>query len=118
MQWEKNGDNMKRVWLNWLERKEAIRLLPDTGSYIELRTVKNLFELLNTTDQEVILFKPKQAVIDGVNVLQYPEEALEEKLFELTDDYINILKNSLIVLDGEKRLGVKQITLYEKIVLV
>jgi len=98
--------------LSVLERILLSQILPETGSFMNLKLLRVAKEKLSFTDKEnkELSFKQEEGRITW--------NAEKELPFEITlsDVVCNLIKDALIKLDKEEELTMQHMTLYEKFI--
>ena len=104
--------------LNVNERMAALSVIPKEGGFIELRVIKELNAKLEFTPAEVEKLQNDAEMKSMPNggITWNPKKEFPPKEFDFRDSEISILKIALKRLEGEKKLTLEHLPLYEKIV--
>ena len=99
------------------ERLVVFSLLPEKGTFLNLKQVREARENLAFTPEEHAVYQFKNHE-DGRLTWQLPKTEPEEPAdIELTEQACELVKKALLDLDKEGKLEDKHFTLYEKFVV-
>ena len=99
-----------KVNLNVLERIVIMNVLPKTGSFVNLRAIKN-------TGKMLAISKEEQTEIEmnvGPQGSTWNEKGKDEKEFDLPASSVKIIKERLTELDRKNELPIEIVTVWEK----
>lgn len=104
-----------KVKLNVLERMVAPQLFPERGSYVDNVTKKGAIEAIGLSEEEISYYGVED--VGNGAVKWNPEKGEEEKVIDLSDGAVALLKKALKALDDKQELEARHISLYEKLVV-
>ena len=99
--------------LNIAERVALLQILPETGDFITLKILREMQLNIGFSEEDYKIFKIKT---EENRVSWDPVEGLKEVEIEFGEKAIEIVKEALTKLDGEKKLIPNLFTVYEKFV--
>ncbi len=102
------------------ERLAILQILPTTGDYASLKTLRRAREMLSFTAKEVKFYKITSGIgPDGEpQTLWDPQKAKEQVKDIPVDEFTtNLVKKSLAELEGKQALNEQTISLYEKFIV-
>lgn len=106
-----------KLSLNIPERIALLNVLPPEGNVVTLRLVRELQNKLSFSEDEIEEFRIKNTVIDGRASTTWDENFSDkEKVIVLGDATQGIIEKRLKMLDGQNRLHISMLPLYEKVV--
>ena len=103
--------------LTIIERITLSPLLPESGSFVNLKLVREAREVLSFTQEEHDLYKFQT---DPDNIIRWtiPENIDPEGTeIELSDVAMDMIKDALIELNNKEQLFERHLSLYEKFVI-
>ncbi len=99
--------------LNVAERVALLQILPAEGDFSTLKILRELQEKIGFSEEDHKKFK----IVKTDNLVQWdPKEGVKEVEIELGEKAKEIVKESLLNLDKEKKLKAEHIPLYEKFI--
>lgn len=96
--------------LNIAERLILLSILPQQGDFITLRIIRDLQSILSFTEEELKDFKLEK-LNDG---FKWDKEAEKEKEIAVGEKVFEIIKETLVKLNDEKKLTMQHFSLCEK----
>ena len=96
--------------LNILERVVIMNILPRTGSFVNVRAVKNTTKILTITKEEE---KEIELARNGATTT-WNDEGTKPKEFDLPASSVKVIRDALKDLDAKGTLPVDAVTTYEK----
>jgi len=103
--------------LNIVERIALLNILPLEGNVVTLKIIRDLQSNLSFSEEEMKRFKMKNIRRpDGSTFAVWDADSDETKEFEIGDVANNIIVERLKFLEGQKKLRMEMLTLYEKFV--
>lgn len=99
-----------KVALDVPERIVVQELLPEKGTFLNLKRVRMLREALSFTEEENEKFKLR---VDGGRILWESSESVE---LEFSPEMFVLVKNKLLELEKKEELQDRHLGLYEKFV--
>jgi len=102
------------------ERIALLSLLPTTGDYAGLKTIRRAREMLSFTPEEIQFYEIKNATgPDGKPQTQWSMTKASEAIKECpVDEYtVNVLRDKLAKMSAEKTLTEQYMSVYEKFVI-
>ena len=99
--------------LNVLERVLSLGILPKESNFVTLRIVSDLQKELSLTEKEIKDFEIEQVPNAGY---KWNEKGKEEKEIKIGEKAADIIKETLLKLNEDKKLNQQFITLYDKFV--
>ena len=104
--------------LNIPERLALLNILPQQGSIVTLRIVRELQSKLGFTEEELKHYNIRNTMMpDGTaNIAWNPEMTEETKEIEIGEVARSVIIEQLKMLDSQGRLHVSMLPLYEKFV--
>ena len=101
-----------KVKLNVLERLTIGGLMPEAGSFANLKLVREAKESLSFTEKE---FKEYELTSLPNGSIQWANDS--EKSIELGDVVVGLLREALKKLDEEEALEARHVSIYEKLIV-
>lgn len=103
------------VGLTLFERIVLLTLLPDQGSYVTLKIVRDLQNELAPSEEEIALSGLRELPGGGIDAENW--QVVPEKKVLFGDKAKELVVNALNKLDEEEKLKFEHFTLYEKFIL-
>jgi len=104
-----------KVKLNLFERLVVMSLLPQEGSFVTLKIVRELQIELAANEEELALSELKDLPTGGIEAKDW--NAVSEKEIIFGDKAKEIIVNALIKLDKDEKLRNEHFSVYEKFIL-
>ena len=104
--------------LNVLERVTLLGILPKEGTFVTLKVLRDLQGLLGFSEEDHKNFKIVEipATDKQPGQIKWGEEGLKDVEIEIGEKATDLIKESLLNLDKEKKLTEKHFSLYEKFI--
>jgi len=103
--------------LNIAERIALLNILPAQGNLVTLKIVRDLQSRLSFSEEEVKKYKIKSTPAPGgATVVWDSDFAKETKEIEIGDIAMDVIVEQLKMLEGQKRLRLEMLDLYERFV--
>lgn len=98
------------------ERIALLQILPTSGDYAALKTIRRAKEMISFTPEEVEFYEIKQI---GEQATWNSRKASEVIKDIPVDEYTtNLIRNKLVEMDRKKQLTENHLSLYEKFVVI
>lgn len=104
-----------KVKLNLFERFVVLALLPQEGSFVTLKIVRELQMELAPTEEELALAEVRDLPTGGIEAKNW--NAVEEKEFIFGERAKEIIVKALKLLDEREKLRNEHFSVYEKFIL-
>lgn len=99
--------------LSLVERLRILALLPQEGDIITLRLVADARSLLGLSDKEISDF---EVTSEENGLVKWNPAKAQDKDFTIGQALTTLIRQSLMQLNGEKRLTTEDVSIYEKFI--
>lgn len=98
--------------LNVAERLNILQLLPQEGNFITLKVVRELQSELSFSEEELKSYE----IDEKENMVQWNQGGNDRKEITIGDTGMGIISDAFKKLEGENKLSLRLLSLYERIV--